>query len=95
MSQFLGFDKDRSESYIFKYGLVIEEIEMLEHHAHVAAVYIYINLHVCDIYTVEDDLTAGRILHTVETTEKCTLAGTGRTDYNNDITLVDSDIYTV
>lgn len=65
---------------------------MLEHHSHTAAVDIDINLWVCDIDTIEDDLSACWIFHTVQAAQKCTLTGAGRTDDNHNVALVHSDV---
>ena len=53
---------------------------MLEHHTHVAAVHIDIYFWIRNIHTIENNLAAGRILHTVQATEKGTFSGTRLAD---------------
>lgn len=65
---------------------------MLEHHAHLAAVDIDIDLGVGYIDAVEYYLAAGGILHAVEAAEECALTGAGGADDDNDITLIYRDI---
>ena len=62
---------------------------MLEHHTHVAAVHIDIYLWIRNIHTIENNLAAGRILHTVQATEKGTFSGTGRTNNNDNLSFFD------
>ena len=47
---------------------------------------------ICNIDTIEDDLSACWIFHTVQATQKCTLTGAGRTDDNHNVALVHSDV---
>ena len=65
---------------------------MLEHHAHLAAVDIDIDLGVGYIDAVKYYLAAGGILHAVEAAEECALTGAGGADDDNDITLIYRDI---
>ena len=74
--QILTSDIDRSKHDILYNSLVVIQIEMLENHTHMTAVYVDINLRVCYINTIEYNLTAGRIFHTIQTAKKCTFTRT-------------------
>ena len=65
---------------------------MLEHHAHMPAVYIDIHAHIRNIHTIEHNTASGRVLHTVQTTQKRTLSRPGRPDYRHNITLIDGNV---
>ena len=90
--QILALYIDRCKHDVLDNCLIIVQIEMLEHHSHTAAVDIDINLWVCDIDTIEDNLSACWIFHTVQAAQKCTLPGAGRTDDNHNVALVHSDV---
>ena len=90
-SVLLGAEHGR-EHYVLDNGLVVEKIEMLEHHSHLSAVDIDIDLGVGDIHALEYNLAGGRILHAVEAAQECALSGAGRADDNNDVALVDSHV---
>ena len=80
---------NRSQHNVFNDRFIIEEIEVLEHHAHAAAVDINVHAHVGNIYTVKYDTSAGRVFHTVQASQKGTFTGAGRTDDNNNVPFVD------
>ena len=77
---------------VFNYCFVVEKIELLENHTDFATVDVDVNSVVGDIYTLEDDLTACRVLHTVEASEERTLSASGRADDADDVPFVDRDI---
>ena len=91
-SVLLGAEHGR-EHYVLYDGLVVEKIEMLEHHSHLSAVDIDVYLHVGDIHTLKDYLAGGRILHAVEAAQEGALSGAGGAYDNNYVALVDSHIY--
>lgn len=72
-------------------GLIIKEVELLEDHSHMAAMDVYIDLHICDIYAIEDYMTRGGILHTVKATKEGRLSAAGGTYNADDIALIYSD----
>ena len=74
--QFLTTGINRCQHNILKNGFVVEKIKMLEYHAHLSSMDIDIDLHICNIHPVEDNLSRCRVFHTVQAAEKCTLTGT-------------------
>ena len=68
-----------------------EEIEMLEHHAHLLAVEVNIAALIGDIDAVKENLSARRNLQQVEAAQERGLAGAGRADDDHDFTLFDID----
>ena len=66
----LFLNKIRGKHYIFKHCLVIEKIKMLENHSYSLSVGIDIYAEIRNINSLKDNLTGGRILHTVKATEK-------------------------
>ena len=70
-SELLKPDMDRSQHYILDDRLIVEEIELLEHHSHLAAVNVYIDLHIgkrVNEFPMLDDprYTLEKLLHMVE-----------------------------
>ncbi len=66
-----------------------EEVEMLEHHAHLLAVEVDIAALIGDIDAVKENLSAGRNLQQVQAAEERRLAGAGRPDDDDDFALAD------
>ena len=64
---------------------------MLEHHPDILADMIDIGPSVQDILSIHCNLSAGSHLQPVQTSEKCRLAGSRRTDHDNDLPLVNID----
>ena len=58
-SKFSGIDDNRCESDVLKHGFVVEQIEMLEDHAHLAAVLVQIDALGGDVNVVDIDLAGG------------------------------------
>ena len=85
----------RCEHNILQHRFIIIQVKMLEHHTHVTAVYIDVHPEVCNINSIENNLPAGRILHTVQASQKGTFSGTRWSHNNDNIALVDSDIDTL
>ena len=69
-AQIGGAHIDRGEHDVLQYRLVVEEVELLEDHAHLASVDVDIHRHIGDIDSVEDNLSAGGVLHAVETAQE-------------------------
>ena len=63
--QILTTHQYRSKHDILNNGFVVIQIKMLEYHSHMTTVDIDINLRVCNIDTIEDDLTACWVFHTI------------------------------
>ena len=87
------------QGHIIQNGHVGEQVEPLEHHAHLLAVHVNIQLHqltlgvfhlfLSDIHAVKHDGAAGRLLQQVQASEKGGLAGAGRSDDHHDVITVD------
>ena len=69
-----------------------EEIEVLEHHAHLLTILVEIDLLVHDILILEDDASVGRRLEKVQTPEEGGLTGTGWSDHDHDVAPVNIDV---
>ena len=95
----------RCQNHVLQNGLVGEEVEMLEHHAHLLPVQVDVHLFLLavlidkallgDVDVVENDLAVGRSLHQVQAAQKGGFAGTGRTDDDHYITLLNVDAHIV
>ena len=64
--QVLQADVYGSERYVFYNVHVVEEVKALEHHAHFAALDIYVNLEVAQIVAFEKDVPVGGVLQNVQ-----------------------------
>ena len=64
-----------------------EKVEMLEHHAHLLTVQIYIDALAVEIDAAEIDMTGGRRLKHVERAQHRGFSGAGGTDDRNDLAL--------
>ena len=72
---------------ILQHGLVLKEIETLEHHAHLHPEFVERILACRNILPVHDDLTRGGRLEHVKSSQKSTFPGTGRADDAYDFSL--------
>ena len=79
---FLGFLQHvcRGERHVAQDGHVREEVEVLEHHAHLAAVQVYVCLWVGYINALEVDFAISRFFQEVERAQECALTAAGRAD---------------
>ena len=68
---------------------IIEEIEMLEHHADVLADLIHIHLFIGDVDPIHLDLSGRHILELVQAAKKGRLTGAGRAEDDDDLALMD------
>ena len=75
--------------------LMREEIEVLEHHAHLLTMQVQIHLVVGDIHAFEQDRSARGCLQQIQTAEKGGFARAGGADDNHDVTTVDIHGHTV
>ena len=66
-----------------------EKVEMLEHHAHLAAVFVDVLLGFCDVGAIEENFSRCGDFEQVQAPEEGGLSASGRTDHDNDIALVD------
>ena len=88
----LALQLDRAERQVLENCHVREEIEMLEHHAHLLAVLVDVDILSHDVRALEIDMAGRRrlkqVVKQVERTEERRLAGAGRSDNDDDISLV-------
>ena len=68
---------------------VVEEVELLEHHAHARAVLRQVQLFPGNVLALKDDLAAGWLFEQVHAAEHCAFAGAGRADDADDVALID------
>jgi len=80
---------DRRQHDIVEHGFVVEQVEVLKHHAHLTAVNVDVRLPVGNILTVEDDGAARRIFHAIQAAEEGALAASGRPDDRDLLALPD------
>ena len=74
---------------IFEDGHVVEEVETLEDHAHLAAHLVERVALGCDVFALEEDLPAGGRLEHVDGAQKSALSRAGRADDADDFSLAD------
>ena len=74
---------------------MVEEVERLEHHAHLLAQFGHVGFWGHDVLALHDDFTAVGLFQEVQTTQKGTLAGTRRTDNGDYFAFVDGYVYVV
>ena len=69
-----------------------EEVELLEHHAHVATDAVDIGLGVGDGLAVDENLAGGGLLEAVQAAQERGLAGAGGADDADHLSLLDVDV---
>lgn len=77
------------ERDVFEHVHVVEQVELLEHHAHAAAVQVDVDLPVYEVRALEVDGAARRILQHVQTAQKSALAAARRPDDGDLFALLD------
>ena len=88
-------DNDGSNGQVLQNGLVREQIEVLEDHAHFLAEFVQVDLALGNDLAFYVDGTVRRLLQQVQTAQESGFTGAGRSDHDHDISLVDINIYTV
>ena len=81
----------RSQSDVFQHRHVGEQVEVLEHHAHLPAVEVDVHLFVGDIHVVEVDMSRGGHLQQVQAPEQGGLAGAGGADDGHHLALLNGE----
>ena len=66
-----------------------EEVEGLEYHSHLFSDFIEVASALCDVLTINDNAAAGRFTEHVDTSKECRFTSSRRSDYGNDVTIVD------
>ena len=69
-----------------------EQIELLKYHADIFSHLIDIAFGICNIIIVNNNSTCSRFFQTIQATQKCRFAGTGRTNQTNDFPFLDFQI---
>jgi hypothetical protein len=82
------FDPDGRHGQVIQHGLVGEQVEMLEHHAHLLPVQGEVHLLAGDVHPVEDDGAGGGRFQQVQAPQECALAAAGGPDHRDDVALV-------
>ena len=94
-------DQHGSHGHVAHYRLVREEVEMLEHHAHLPAVLVevdFLALRVLlfrDVHALEHDAAARRLLKQVQRAQEGGFAGAGGADDDDDVALADIETHAV
>ena len=78
-------DLHRGQRHVLEHGLVREEIEMLEHHAHLSAVLVDVLLGLGYVRAVEDDFSRCGDLKQVQASEEGGFSASGGADDGRDI----------
>ena len=93
----LGFSQKLggAKGQIFQNGHMGEQVEMLEHHAHLLTVQVDVDLFGGEGGTVKGDLTAGGTLQQVQAAQEGGLAAAGGADDHQHIALMDIYAYAV
>ena len=68
---------------------MFEQVEVLEHHAHLAPEQVYVGLAVQDIDPVDLDPSSAGLFQPVEAAQEGALAGAGRADDADDLSFAD------
>ena len=79
----------RRKSHVPQHGHVREQVELLEHHAHLLAVNVYVYLGVGDVRALKQHLSAGGPVEQVEAAQERRFPGTGRSDHDHDLPFAD------
>ena len=87
-------DGKRSHCYILNDRFVVEQIELLEYHSHMAAVLVYVHLHINEVFALKHNGAGGRVLHTVQAAQKCRLSASRGTYDRYFFTFVNGGRYT-
>ena len=89
----LGFELERHgrECDVLHHGLVREEIEVLEHHAHFPPVEVDVHLLVGDVHAVKKDMAGGRRFQQIQAPEQRGFAAAGGADDRHDLAGRDSE----
>ena len=87
MTQLTGGEDD-----VLQHGFVFEEVERLEHHAHLLAQPIDGIALGEDVLAIDDDTAVGRLLQQVQTAQESTLARARGTDDGDDLSTMDIHI---
>ena len=85
-------DLHLSHHAVFEDRHIVEQVEGLEHHAHMGAVLRGIDAPARHIGAVVEDLTAAGGLQQVDTPQQRGLAGAGSADDGNNVALLDSKV---
>ena len=74
----LHSDVDGRERDIVEHVHVIEQVELLEHHAHAATLEVDVHLQVAQVIALKEDVTVRRVLEHVQAAQKSALAAARR-----------------
>ena len=86
-------ERHGGEDDVFQHGLVFEEIEALEHHAHLLAQEVQPGPLGHDVFAVHPDFTAGGRFQHVDGPQQGALAGAGRADDADDLSPADLAVH--
>ena len=85
-------DLHLADHAVFEDGHVVEEVEGLEDHADVGAVFGGVDALAGDVFAVVEDLAARRRLEQVDAAQERRFAGAGGADDGDDIALADGKV---
>ena len=66
-----------------------KQVKLLENHSHFLSDTVYVDLRIGDQLIIHIDLAFRHILKQIQTTQKGTFAGTGRTNHHDNLSLTD------
>ena len=83
---------DLADHAVFQHGHIVEQVEGLEHHAHVAAVFRLVHTPAHNVLPVVEDFSRGGGFQQVDAAKQGALAGAGSADDGGDVTLFHGEV---
>ena len=79
-AQILHSHMDGSKGDVFEHVHVVEQVELLEHHAHAAALDVDVDFQVAEVVPFKKDVAVRRVFQNVETAQESAFAAARRPD---------------
>ena len=79
-AQILHSHMDGSKGDVFEHVHVVEQVELLEHHAHAAALDVDVDFQVAEVVPFKKDVAVRRVFQNVETAQESAFAAARRSD---------------
>ena len=76
------------ERNVLQHVHIVEQVELLENHSHMAALNVYVNFQIAKVVALEKYVAVSRVFKHIQTTEESTLTTAGRSDNRNLFALI-------